>query len=254
MSSEDDGVAALLTQALLKRGVRGTNVSACLSAELGLADTVIFYVLALPLHNTFSGALLFHRGLVPFVIMFLSFCSLTIPMLKSMNVRNQRRSFRTQLLPETISKEITPDNAEAFQQHITSVAEGSRHSFLVTRVQRGLSHFRSRRNVQEVVTFLQTQSDIDAHAVFSSYKLIKVCIWAIPILGFVGTVVGIYAAVGGFSATINGAGELDTIKDSLGSVTTGLALAFDTTLLALLMSMVVMFPMSHFKKQFPPGI
>ena len=42
---------------------------------------------------------------------------------------------------------------------------------------------------------LKSQSEIDATMVDSSYVLIKVFIWAIPILGFIGTVLGISEAV-----------------------------------------------------------
>ena len=42
---------------------------------------------------------------------------------------------------------------------------------------------------------LKSQSEIDATMVDSSFDLIKVFIWAIPIPGFIGTVLGISDAV-----------------------------------------------------------
>lgn len=245
---DDDNVAAALTKALVKKGTQGTQVNALVAAVLGFALTIGLYILVAPIHKTFLGSLLIHRGNIPIFIMFLSNWSLAILLLKSLSIRKQKRAFRLELLPEEVAEEITPENCRDFQAHLGQYAAQAKSSFLISRVARAVAHFRSRKSVQEVVTFLQTQSDIDATTIHSSYKLIKVCIWAIPILGFVGTVLGIGSAVGGFASTINGAGELDAIKDSLGSVTTGLALAFDTTLLALVMSMIVMFPMSHFQK------
>ncbi|MFH1268221.1 MAG: hypothetical protein ABIK89_21080 [Planctomycetota bacterium] len=73
-------------------------------------------------------------------------------------------------------------------------------------------------------------------------------IWAIPILGFVGTVIGISASVGAFSGALESAQEISGLKDSLNDVTGGLATAFDTTLIALVMSMLVMFPSSSLQK------
>jgi len=95
---------------------------------------------------------------------------------------------------------------------------------------------------------LAMQASVDAAAVESSYTMVKVFIWAIPILGFIGTVMGIGASVGGFSESVAAAADLDVMKDSIGTVTTGLGLAFDTTLLALVMSIFIMFPTSSLQK------
>jgi len=78
--------------------------------------------------------------------------------------------------------------------------------------------------------------------------MVRVFIWAIPILGFIGTVMGIGASVGGFSESVASAGDLEVMKDSIGTVTTGLGVAFDTTLLALVMSIFIMFPTSSLQK------
>jgi len=123
-----------------------------------------------------------------------------------------------------------------------------RHDGVPNIVIRGLEHFRVRKNAPEVASILTSQSDIDANSVESSYTLLKVFIWAIPILGFIGTVVGISAAVGGFSGTLDSADDISVLKDSLNNVTGGLATAFDTTLVALVMSMLVMFPTSSLQK------
>ena len=113
---------------------------------------------------------------------------------------------------------------------------------------RGLEHFRVRKSTPEAFSILASQSEIDGNAVDSSYTLLKVFIWAIPILGFIGTVIGISAAVGGFSGSLDQAQDIAVLKESLNGVTGGLATAFDTTLIALVMSMLVMFPTSSMQK------
>ena len=77
----------------------------------------------------------------------------------------------------------------------------------------------------------------------SSYTFPRILVWAIPLLGFVGTVLGISQAVNGFSGFLDSASEVDQIREGIGTVTGGLAVAFDTTLLALLLSVVVMIPL-----------
>jgi hypothetical protein len=61
-------------------------------------------------------------------------------------------------------------------------------------------------------------------------------------------VIGLSGAVGAFSHAMSGADQLDTIKDSLRQVTTGLAVAFDATFVALVASILVMLPMTWLQK------
>ena len=82
----------------------------------------------------------------------------------------------------------------------------------------------------------------------SSYVLIKVFIWAIPILGFIGTVLGISNAVSSFGGEMGAAADIEVIKEQLGQVTGGLSEAFDTTLVSLIFSLFVMFPTSIMQK------
>jgi len=226
----------------------GTNVSMLASSLIGLGVTIVFYLAVLPLHKTYVGALFVHRGWVPYVIMLLTFWSAAILFLKRRKIARQRSSLLLDVLPVEVGSDITPENTVAFYRHIRGLNHDPASSFLITRVKRALAHFRSRRNAQEVAALLASQAEIDASAVQSSYRMVKVFIWAIPILGFIGTVLGIGIAVGGFSEAIEGAQQIDTIKTSLGGVTSGLALAFDTTLLALVMSICLMFPTSSLQK------
>ena len=78
--------------------------------------------------------------------------------------------------------------------------------------------------------------------------LIKAFLWAIPLLGFIGTVIGISSAIGGFAATTDSAADMDALKTAINGVTGGLGVAFDTTLLALVLSIVLYFPMASMQK------
>lgn len=82
-----------------------------------------------------------------------------------------------------------------------------------------------------------------SQAVEGAYALPRAMVWAIPMLGFIGTVVGISAAVAGFSGFLQRAEEIEEIKQAIDGVTTGLAVAFDTTLVALVLSVLVMLPL-----------
>ncbi len=86
----------------------------------------------------------------------------------------------------------------------------------------------------------------------ASYALPRFMIWAIPILGFIGTVWGISNGIAGFSNAMTNVDSVTavstTLKDTLPIVTSSLAAAFDTTFLALLLSIPLMLMMTWFEK------
>ena len=227
-----------------------TNASLLISGLAGVALTMLFYVvLVWPLHTTSIGQMFWwDRGFVPFTTMLLSFWSLAILFIKSRKIADQRRALALDLLPLLIDEEINPDNVALFREHLRGLRTTWDNSYLVARVQRGLALFGPRRTVQDVASLLASQAEIDATAVQSSYRMVKAFIWSIPLLGFIGTVMGIGKAVGHFSGALQGAQELEVIKDSLQHVTLGLATAFDCTLIGLVMSIFIMIPMSSLQK------
>ena len=225
-----------------------TDVNMLRSLMLGSAIAAGFLLLMLPFINMYFGELFFKRGPVPFALVFLMGWSASILFLKSRKLKRQKASMLFDLLPTDLSEEINEDSLDKFVTHIHELPVEASESFLINRVLRGLEHFRVRKSNPEVAGMLASQSEIDANAVQSSYTLLNVFVWAIPILGFVGTVIGISAAVGSFSGSLEAAQDISVLKDSLNDVTGGLATAFDTTLVALVMSMLVMFPSSALQK------
>jgi len=174
--------------------------------------------------------------------------SFAILVLKWRQLAVQRSAMLMDLLPNTISQEITLDSLDHFVSHIRTLPEKARQSIIVNRVLRGIEHFRVRKSAAETVTMMESQSAIDAANVASSYAIIKVFIWAMPILGFIGTVMGVSAAVSGLSATLENASDVSAVTESMKGVFGGLGTAFDTTLIALVMSMIVKIPTSALQR------
>lgn len=228
----------------------GTNISLWLTGIVGLVLTFAFYgVLFLPgVRRSHTAVLLIDRGWVPYVEAFVTTWAGVILWAKYRKLRRQQRLMLLDLVPTEIGAAITVDTAPGFAAHARALADRRAHSFVLGRLKRAFAQVEARRSRADLSAALSSQSAIDANAVESSYTMVKVFIWAIPILGFIGTVIGISDAVGAFSGALDRAENLQVVKTSLSGVVVGLAVAFDTTLLALLMSLMIMIPATSLQK------
>jgi hypothetical protein len=225
-----------------------SDVSLFVSGAMGAGMAVVWLAAMLPLRSYQMGQLFWDRGLIPFATTFLMFWSVGILILKWLNLKQQRESMLLDVLPTEVAGEITIDSLNNFVKHINGLPVGGAESFLINRVLRGIEHFRVRKSAAETVTMMESQSAIDANNIAGSYTLLKAFIWALPILGFIGTVVGVSAAVASLASSLDSASDMTAMKGALNSVFAGLGTAFDTTLLALIMSMLVKIPTSALQK------
>jgi len=101
----------------------------------------------------------------------------------------------------------------------------------------------------KITNQLETETEAFDLAQQNSYALPRILVWAIPILGFLGTVIGIGSAVGQFDSFLTNADDIDVLREGLTTVTGGLGTAFDTTFLALSISLIVMLPLAAVERQ-----
>ena len=229
-------------------GESGTQVSGLTTGLIGLGLVVLFYLMVLVFKGMYFGDLFLQRGWVPYVESLLFWWAVAILVLKSRKLARQKQCMMFDILPEEISPDITRESIDQFIDHARLLRAKASDSFLTRRVLKVLEHFRVRNSNPEAATVLSAQSDVDANDVQSSYTLLKIFIWAIPILGFIGTVQGLGDAVGGFASGMGNTEDISVLKNSLGMITKGLAVAFDTTLIALIMAIPLMFFMSSMQK------
>jgi biopolymer transport protein ExbB/TolQ len=202
----------------------------------------VFYTVLGMLPDGRLPQIFLERGSVPYVITGLSAWALCLLGARAWRLRAESRSLQADLLGIAPEGRLSRADAGAALERLWTTREPGRGRFLTARLERALRHYQARGRVSEVVDVLAAESAADEGRVEASYALIRVFVWAVPTLGFIGTVIGIGGAVGGFSETLEAAVSLDAMKESIGSVTTGLGVAFDTTLLALVMSLLIMFP------------
>ncbi|MCX6976181.1 MAG: MotA/TolQ/ExbB proton channel family protein, partial [Verrucomicrobia bacterium] len=133
-----------------------------------------------------------------------------------------------------------------FIDHIYRLPFNLRDSLMVNRIRKALEFFEVRQNVSHVSAMMVSQSAIDGSRIMGSYILLRAFLWAIPLLGFIGTVVGLSHAISGMS--FGKVEDVGAIMGSINSVTSGLGTAFDATLLGLVFAVILNFPLNSLLK------
>lgn len=118
-------------------------------------------------------------------------------------------------------------------------------SLTFTRIRHALDRLRKTQSTRALEEYFRTRSAADAGELETSYAGVRYLIWLIPTLGFIGTVLGIGVGIAGFASILRAAESFQKIQAALPQVTQSLGTAFDTTLLALALSAVAVFSMSH---------
>jgi biopolymer transport protein ExbB/TolQ len=174
-------------------------------------------------------------------VVFFSWWCLGILAAKWVKTSIQMRALRAvEIVPRRGDFVLSPGTAGEVLRRIKAVADRPKDFILFRRIEMALSNLGNIGEVRDVGAVLESQADSDASAVDSSYTVIRSLIWTIPILGFIGTVVGLSQAIGSFTDVLNQAGgDSSSIKSKLGPVVAGLATAFETTLVALLAAVCI---------------
>ena len=172
-------------------------------------------------------------------VVFIFFTSLEILFIKGRKVALQEKAFEWAVVPAQPDFVLVETSAQAVLDRIHAIIDQPKQFILLNRIERALSNLRRLKQVSEVSSVLRGQAEDDENAVASSFTLLQGLVWAMPVLGFIGTVQGLSSAVGGFGKVLQTAGDLTSIKGALTNVSSGLATAFETTLVALVASLIV---------------
>ena len=100
--------------------------------------------------------------------------------------------------------------------------------------------FQGSGSINQANALLNSSLELFQHEIDLKYNMLRYLVWLIPTLGFIGTVIGI--ALGLMEAgKVPDLQEQEAVKDWMLNLTAELGLAFNTTLLALLLSAVLVF-------------
>jgi biopolymer transport protein ExbB/TolQ/exonuclease VII small subunit len=215
------------------------EISLPLVTVISIGLVCAFYALLYPIKKSYLGILLYERGPTQHLAMLLAAMVVTITVLKLLTLQPEYGALGKIWIAEHIPIEQA-DSPEVSYLQERLMSDGSLVAKRCGRILAAYINSGDRATATECAlddsSFYQSASE-------SSYSVPRILVWAIPLLGFIGTVVGISQAVNGFSGFLEEAGDVEQIKEGIGTVTSGLAVAFDTTLLALFLSVLVMIPL-----------
>ena len=223
-----------------------TNPNVWVGLAIGAVATAAWMgiMFAMP-QGSYMRALFTERGWVNYMETFFFFWAIGIVYLKINKLRHQKSALYLDVLPVELGSEVNSGNVAHFIDNLYALPARLRDSMMVNRIRKGLELFEVRQNNGEVANMMSAQSDIDGARIGGRYSLLKVFLWAIPILGFIGTVLGLSQAIGGIDLSVM---DVEKIMSSMGGVTSGLGTAFDTTLLGLVLAMILNFPINALAK------
>lgn len=193
--------------------------------------------------------MLLERGWTPYAMVFLALLAMCIVLIKWRKLAFQRKAFTLELLPPGQSFPLTSETALEVISKLNSLVDEPKRFVLFNRIERALMNLRNVGNLSDVSEMLRAQAENDEGQSDSSYGVLSGIVWVIPILGFIGTVMGLSGAIGGFGVVLGEDATIETLRVGLSPVTMNLGIAFDTTFVALVFAMVIQMLVTLLRKK-----
>jgi biopolymer transport protein ExbB/TolQ len=210
---------------------------------LGLGLAIIFYALVFkgPLHHP-SMVRYFAGHPINMIETAFFFIGLVALINKLLDVIQQQSSLNLISLGE-IGGTQPASKAGELLDTLANLPKRLQETYLGRRLNDALEAVERNGSADKLEEDLKYLSEMEAGRQYESYSLVRILVWATPMLGFLGTVVGITAALGDLGTSL-GSESPDggnSLQGAMTGLLSGLYVAFDTTAIALCFSIVLMF-------------
>ncbi len=169
---------------------------------------------------------------IPIFIALLTCWSLAILVLKALKIRAQRRALAVAFAPRDPMWVLNGSTADGVIASISAKVEEAEEFMYMRRTLGVLRTMRNIGRVGDVEELLDSRAGADEAVIDSGYNPVKAFIWGIPVLGFIGTVLGLTTATGNFGKVLTDPEmkrNLEALASGLTAVLGGLDTAFVTT-------------------------
>jgi len=172
-----------------------------------------------------------------FILLFWALASMGY---KARQLKKDLRFLERDFIALEAGKRILPGDARELGRQVQAMPDADRAALLPRALLAALHRFESTRNVQDVSETVTQLCLAEGERQESELSMIRYIAWAIPSIGFIGTVRGIGLALSKAHAAVEG--EIGPVTESLGT-------AFNSTLIALCLSILLMFVVHQLQLQ-----
>ena len=172
-----------------------------------------------------------------FVLMLWAFAIMAY---KAVAATRERKLLSQELVPVSGGTRILPEDAREYARQIQALPASEQRFLLSRALLTGLHRFTATRSIQDVSTTAHGLCESESEHLESELSMVRYIAWAIPSIGFIGTVRGIGEALGQAHKAVEG---------DIAGVTQSLGVAFNSTFIALLISIVLMFLLHQLQLQ-----
>jgi biopolymer transport protein ExbB/TolQ len=137
------------------------------------------------------------------------------------------------------SQVVLPEDARVYSRPLEALPKDEQDGFLPRLLMVAYNRFGATRSVQDAAEAVRDECEFETASMDTKLSMVRFTAWAIPAVGFVGTVRGIGAALQEAQGAMGG---------DISGVTMGLGVTFNATLTALCSCIVVMFWMHQLQQ------
>ena len=134
---------------------------------------------------------------------------------------------------------VLPEDARVYSRPLEALPRAEQDGFLPRLLMVAYNRFGATRSVQDAAEAVRDECEFETASLDTKLSMVRFTAWAIPAVGFVGTVRGIGAALQEAQGAMGG---------DISGVTMGLGVTFNATLTALVSCIVVMFWMHQLQQ------
>lgn len=161
-----------------------------------------------------------------------SFWALIVMVRKGYLANKERGLVNKDLLGLRDGMRVLPEDSREYLRHLDQLSPDARQSLLPRALYAALERFGATRSVTDASMAARNVCQMEADRMDTELSMTRFVAWAIPAIGFVGTVRGIGDSLQQAHKAIEG---------DVTGVTAGLGISFNATLIALSLSILVMF-------------
>jgi len=155
---------------------------------------------------------------------------------KAIRLRREARLLERDLVPLAEGIKILPSDVREYSRQVQALPEDEGQGLLPRALLAALHRFGATGSIADASASAHGVCESEADRLDSELSLLRYVAWAIPAIGFIGTVRGIGDALAQAHRAMQG---------DLSGVTASLGTAFNSTLVALLLSLLLMFLLHH---------